>query len=179
MTTWAWWRSRLGETAAALVIVFVVIQLSAQLANRQKTLLPASAWFVVNEIYVPDFYPGEYPNVLYDRVIRENFDGFWIVEVQRDTSRSGGLWTTVCSGSGVNEYDPAEVIPDNTVSWAWFTNTECDMDPGVHRLKATYTMTRIGWPQKRIFALSNEFRILDPENGCPMCGRGPATSAAP
>jgi len=177
MKSWSWWRSRLGETAVALVIVAVVVQLSGEIAERQKELLPASSWLVVNEVYVPDFEQGDYPNIIYDREIQENFDAFWIVEVQRTSDV--GLWSTVCSGSGVNEYDPAEVIPDNTVSWVWFTNTECDMDPGVHRLKTTYTMTRPGWPQKRLFVLSNEFNVLDPDGGCPMCGRGREGDAAP
>lgn len=171
MTRWAWWKARFIELAVALVVVTTVIQLSGEIANRQKELLPASAWFVVNEVYVPDFIEGEYPELIYNRTIRENFNGFWIVEIQSTQQANGGLWTTVCSGSGVNEYDPAEVIPDNTVDWFWLTNTECDMEPGVYRLKITYTMSRPGWPQKRLFVLSNTFRVLGPDGECPMCGR--------
>lgn len=154
----------------ALAIVAVVIQLSGEIADRQKELLPASSWLVVNEVYVPDFETGSCPNILYDRAIQENFDAFWIVEVQ--STKNDSLWTTELSGSGVKEYDPAEVIPDNTVSWPWFTSTSCDVRPGLYRLKTTYTMTRPGWPQKRIFVLSNEFRVHPPETDfCPACNR--------
>lgn len=161
MKSVAWWRLRFMESAAAAVVVFVVIQLSVEVADRQKELLPASSWLVVNEVYVPDFPVGEFPQIIYDRDIRENFDAFWIVEVQKTVE--SGLWTTLCSGSGVNEYDPSEVIPDNKTTWVWFTNTECEMEPGEYRLKTTYTMTRLGWPRKRLFALSNQFHVTDPE----------------
>lgn len=157
MKRWDWWRARFAEGAVALVIATVVIQLAGEVSDRQKYLLPASAWFVVNEVYVPDFPVGEPPDILYDREIYENFDAFWIVEVQKQTPN--GLWTTVCSGNGVNEYDPSEVIPGNTVSWPWFINADCMILPGTYRLKTTYTMTRPGWPQKRLFNLSNEFRV--------------------
>lgn len=177
MKKWSWWRARFGELAVALVMVAVIVQLSGEIADRQKELLPASSWLVVNEVYVPDFEKGQYPDIIYDRIIQENFDAFWIVEVQQTSEN--GLWSTVCSGNGVNEYDPAEVIPGNTVSWLWFTNTECAMEPGTYRLKITYTMARPGWPQKRLFVLSNEFFVRDPDGRCHMCGRGPEADAAP
>jgi hypothetical protein len=162
--------------AVALVIATVVVQLASEVSDRQKDLLPASAWLVVNEVYVPDFEEGKPPMVLYDREIHENFDAFWIVEVQRKTV--GGLWSSVCSGNGVNEYDPAEVIPNNTVSWDWYINAKCEVPPGTYRLKTTYTMTRPGWPQKRVFNTSNEFKVtaqgvasaLQP--GSRQCGQG-------
>lgn len=168
MKDWTFWRARIGETAIAMLIATVVVQLSGEVAERQKDLLPATSWMIVNEVYVPDFTVGDFPNVIYDREIHENFDAFWIVEVQR--AADDGLWTTRCSGNGVNEYDPEETIPNNTVSWKWFTNADCELTPGDHRLKTTYTMTRPGWPQKRLFVLSNVFSVLNPDGSCPKCG---------
>lgn len=170
-----WWKARAVETAVALFIVSAVISLSGTIADRQKELLPASAWFTVNEIYVPDFEVGALPDMIYDRVIHENFDGFWIVEVQKKTTN--GMWATACSGNGVNEYDPEEVIPDNTVSWNWFIGRNCAVDPGSYRLKMTINLTRPSWPDKRLFSLSNQFQVLTPEQAamrgsetCPKCG---------
>jgi hypothetical protein len=158
--SFGWWRSRFIELSAALVIVSAVISLSGEVATRQRELLPADAWLTINEVYVPNFAIGANPEMIYDRVIHENFDGFWIVEAQTATPK--GLWMTECSGNGVNEYDPTEVIPDNTVTWDWYSNGTCDLDkPGKYRLKTTYTMTRPGWPQKRIFSLSNVFTVVD------------------
>lgn len=171
-----WWKARAVETAVALFIVSAVISLSGTIADRQKELMPASAWLTINEIYVPDFEQGTNPNIIYDRVIHENFDGFWIVEVQKQTTN--GLWATECSGNGVNEYDPEEVIPDNTVSWDWFINRKCRVEPGKYRLKMTINMTRPNWPDKRLFSLSNQFYVLTGEQArmrqtgpCPLCGR--------
>lgn len=170
---WAWWRSRLVETASALVIAIGVIQLSGTVAERQKALLPAESWLTVNEVFVPNFAAGTDPEIIYDRTIHENFSAFWIAEVQHPNDN--GLWTTVCTGNGVNEYDPSEVIPNNTVRLLWFTNGTCGkLRPGSYRIKTTYAMTRPGWPEKRLFVLSDTFRVVASEDElpvCPFCGR--------
>jgi hypothetical protein len=155
-----WWKRRLIELAIALTISSGVIHLGVAVSARQKELTPPNAWLAVREIYVPDFRVDEFPNLIYDREIRSNFHGYWIVEVQRQTVE--GLWSTSCSGDGVNEYDPSEVIPNNTVSWSWFIGNDCSglLEPGRHRLKVSYSMTRPGWPEKRITAFSNEFEVL-------------------
>lgn len=156
-----WWRRRAIELAVALAVSTGVIHLGSAVSNRQKELTPPNAWLGVREIYVPDFKLGDWPSLIYDREIRENFNGYWIVEVQRQTS-SEDLWTTECSGDGINEYDPSEIIPNNTVSWVWFVGTDCEslMEPGLHRLKVSYSMTRPGWPEKRLTVFSNLFEVL-------------------
>lgn len=146
------------------MIVAAVIQISTKETLRQRDLLPAESWFVVNEVYVPDFRAGENPSLIYNRTIREDFTGFWIVEVQR--KQPDGLWATACSGNGISEYDKTEVIPNNTVTWEWFIGRPCPPTPGVHRLRVTYTMKRPGWPEKRLFTTSNEFRVRGP--GAPL-----------
>ena len=70
---------------------------------------------------------------------------------------------TTCSGNGLNEYDPSEVIPNNTVSWPWFIGKDCVVEPGTYRLKVSYSMTRPNWPEKRLRAISNEFKVTAPE----------------
>lgn len=157
MKTWAWWRSRAAELAVALVMATVVIEVSRIVTDRQREAVPASAWMRVNEVYVPDFQTGGDPTLIYDRTVLEEFDGFWIVEVQRQTA--SGLWTTVCSGSGVNSYSPSEIIENNTVTWSWYVGTRCVVPEGSYRLRTTYTLARSGWPPKRVFNLSNEFNV--------------------
>lgn len=174
LKSFGWWRSRLFEVAAALLIAVTVIQLSGTVAERQKELLPAESWFVLNEVYIPDFEQGTNPSMIYDRVILENHDAFWIAEVQRPNA--SGLWSTVCTGDGVNEYDPSEIIPNNVTDFLWYMNGSCgNLPPGSYRVKTTRTMSRPGWPQKRLFDLSNTFRVL-PKGAevpvCPFCGRG-------
>ena len=155
-----WWKRRTVELAVALIIAAGIIQIAGAVSWRQKELTAPNAWFVVWEIYVPDFPADKRPDLIYDREIRENFNAYWIVELQKKTDN--GLWSTACSGNGLNEYDPSEVIPGNTVSWPWFIGDDCKVTPGVYRLKASYSMSRPNWPEKRTSAISNEFRVTPP-----------------
>lgn len=152
-----WTKTRLGEAALAVFIVFLVIQFKGQMDLRAKQAIPASAWFEVNEIFVPDHRVGENPEILYDRTIREDFRGFFVAEVQR--MEDSGLWFAACSGSGASDYDTSDVIPNRTVTWEWFLNRECAVDPGVYRLRVSWEMKRVGWPTKTTVALSNTFTV--------------------
>ena len=157
MGTWVWWQRRFFELLAALGMASFIIVISQAVAERQQELVPPSAWFMVNEVFVPDFTAGEDPVLIYDRNVLERFDGFVIVEVQSPTS--AGLWVTTCSGSTIRDFSPDEVISNNTVTWSWFIGNSCEVEPGQYRLRITYTMTRPGWPAKRIFVLSNQFNV--------------------
>lgn len=157
MKTFAWWKHRFFELLAALGLASFVIVISQAVAERQQELVPANSWLMVNEIFVPDFLSGQDVVLIYDRNILEPFEGFMIAEVQSQSST--GLWLTMCSGSTVRDFFPGEVIENNTVSWSWFIGNACEVDPGQYRLRVTYTMTRPGWPAKRIFVLSNRFNV--------------------
>tara|TARA_Y100000593_G_scaffold83521_1_gene157494 strand:- start:18960 stop:19481 length:522 start_codon:yes stop_codon:yes gene_type:complete len=170
MTRFKFWKARFTELVIAVVMATAIISLAGQINEQQRDAVSPDAWLRINEVYVPDYPAGEPPMILYDRVIRENFTGFWIVEVQRKTKT--GLWSTACSGNGVNEYDPAEVIENNRVTWEWYIGKPCIVDTGVYRLKTTYDMTRPGWPAKRLFSLSNEFIVHRQDGTCPVCGGG-------
>lgn len=158
MKTWSFWSRRLIELTAALALAFLVIQLSTAVGSRQKRLLPGTAWLVINEIYVPDHRQGENPLLIYDRLIREDFTGFWIVEVQR--VQPDGLFQHECAGFGTSQYSTDEVIADNTVSWYWLIGRPCAVPPGDYRLRISYTMKRPGWPEKEAIAFSNIFRVV-------------------
>lgn len=157
LMSWSFWFRRIVEITVALLLAFVVIQLSASVNDRQRGLLPASTWFVVNEIYVPDHGSGSNPLMIYDRVIRENFRGFWVVEVQ--SVNPNGLFQNVCSGFGTNDYDTSEIIVDDKVRWVWFVGRECAVPAGDYRLRVSYTLKKPGWPEKEVWAVSNVFTV--------------------
>lgn len=157
MKSWSWWKSRIIELTVAVLMASAVIQVGEIVSDRQRESVAASSWMRVNEVYVPDFRAGESPTIIYDRTVLEQFEAFWIVEVQKKTDT--GLWATVCSGSGVNSYDPTEIIENNTVTWDWYIGQPCRVEPGRYRLRSTYTMSRPNWPAKRVFNLSNEFVV--------------------
>lgn len=151
------WFPWLLEATVALVLAFFVIQISSSISERRRQLLPASSWFVVNEVFVPDHARGVNPDLVYDRLIRENFVAFWIVEVQKVSSE--GLFQTECSGFGTNEYNRDEVLENNLMSWVQLIGRECVVPPGSYRLRISYTMKRPGWPEKELLVISNLFNV--------------------
>lgn len=83
MSKFGWWRYRVIEAAVALALVSSVIYISENTQMRWRLNVPAENWFVVNAISVPDHTRGSNPEMTYDRLIKEEFQGFWVVEVQR------------------------------------------------------------------------------------------------
>lgn len=154
---WLWWKHRFFELLAALGMTAFVVVISQSVANRQREVVPSSAWFQVNEIFVPDHRQGQDPILVYDRNVIEPFEGFVIIEVQEQSSK--GFWVSTCSGSTIRDFSPGEIIQNNTVTWSWFVGSQCEPRAGVFRLRVTYTMTRPGWPAKRVFVLSNAFTV--------------------
>lgn len=170
LKTWSFWRQRLLELALAALISMSVIQTTDRLSQRERDILPPSAWFTVNEVYVPDFTEGENPTLLYDRIIREEFRGFYVVEVQRQLE--DGLWFAPCSGSGVRDYSPDDALPQsadapgNYVTWDWFINRAgepCRPEAGVYRLRTSYELSRPNWPIKTTLNISNTFMVSPAE----------------
>lgn len=149
---------RMAEISVALVVVWLVIQISSFVQNTRRDMVSPSAWFEVREVFVPDHVEGSNPLIVYDRIIHEEFRGFWVVEVQR--REVDGTTYMVCSGSGVNDYEPEDTIPDSRVAWDWFIGRACIVPPGGYRLRVSYDLTRIGWPVKQVVAISNNFRVL-------------------
>lgn len=148
---------RFTEVVMAVLLFYAVVQLSDRINQSDRALLPASSWFRVNEVYVPDHKSGSNPPVIYDRQINEDFRGFFVIEVQKKLDN--GLWWSACSGSGVSDYEAGESIPSNTVTWEWYVSRPCAVPPGVYRLRSSWEMKRPDWPIKSVVNLSNEFRI--------------------
>lgn len=154
----AWWRFRALEFAVALGVVAAGMFISENIQMHRRVATPASSWFVVNQIYVPEHVEGANPDMNYDRTIKEPFQGFWVVEVQRLDAT--GSFILECSGSGVNDYEVSDYIPENTVSWDWFIGEKCrDIPPGEYQLRASWKLKRSGWPEKEVVTYSNVFKV--------------------
>lgn len=157
-----WWGQRLIELAAAVALFYMSVALIEYREAVSKANVPAEDWFVVNEIYVPDHPVGSNPNMVYDRTILVGHRGFWIAEAQR-ISPDGreGLFENACTGSGVDDYDPSDVLgPDSTVDWTWFFGRPCVVPPGAYRIQLTRDMTKPGYPVKQDQNFSNTFHVL-------------------
>lgn len=152
------WRYRAMEITMALTLAVVVVYFAGNIQQRHRASVSPQRWLSVSSVYVPDHKRGGNPTITYDRTILEEFTGFWIVEVQRKTPE--GLFTLECSGSGVNDYEPVDFIPNNQVSFEWFVGTRCkDIPAGEYRLRSSWTLKRLGWPEKSMIVYSNMFKV--------------------
>lgn len=155
----SWVRYRVMEITVALLAVSSIIYFVDNMQQRSRDAVPAENWFRVNNIYVPDFRAGEQPNLTYDRTVVETFQGFWVVEFQR-LDPATGAFVPICSGSGINDYDPSKFIPNNIVKMEWFVGKACtDLPPGNYRLRGSWSLRRPGWPEKSLVTYSNVFRV--------------------
>lgn len=162
--TWSarshWFRNRLIELAAAMAVVYVV---TAALEHREdayrEAVLPEE-WMEVHEVFVPDHTVGSDPPLHFSRTIRENFTGLWIAEVQ--TRSAEGFFANVCSGSGIDDYDTTDRLPEEGVSWSWYFGRPCVVPPGEYRVLTVWEMRRPGYPMKRLRHVSNVFEVSNP-----------------
>lgn len=152
-----WAILRTGELASAVALAGAIITVSHVVAERQKLSTPAEAWLQVNEIFVPDHHEDQDFAVVYDANTRERFDFFRITEVQQKSEQ--GIWVTACSGSTIGTSEPGAVLVNNTVTWGWLVGQSCSMPAGAYRLRVTYSLSKPGWPIKRVFVLSNVFNV--------------------
>ena len=156
-TSWDKVKRIASEIVLAFLLFYMVVDLSGRFTARQQAMIPADAWFTVNEIYVPDHKQGSNPLLIYDYETLEPFQGFIVIEVQQQLSN--GLWFSACSGSGVKNYEVNETIPENTVTWEWFILRPCDVPGGTYRLRVSWQLKKLGWPTKELVVLSNIFKV--------------------
>lgn len=155
---WYWWRNRLAEAAVAVVLAIGVIYFSTLSVHQYRATVPPNSWIAVNELFVPDHEVNSDPLMIYDRTIRQNFSGMWVVEVQKE--ERDALFSPVCVGSGATNYSTDVVLPDRRVTLDWFIGKHCNMTPGRYRLRATWTIQIPDWPEKKLTATSNIFTVL-------------------
>ena len=146
----------------ALVLLYVTTSLIEYRNAVARADVPASEWFEVSEIFVPDHRVGDNPEIVYDREIRVGHRGFWVVEVQKvSPGDRAGVFQTACTGSGVNDYDLDDVLVDDTVSWSWFLGRPCRVAEGTYRIQLTRDMMIPDWPVKKTKDWSNTFKVSD------------------
>ena len=151
---------RFVEATMAVLLFYAIIQFSDRIDQRSRSQVPASSWFKVNEIYVPDHEKDSNPPVIFDRQVLENFRGFYVIEVQQKIEN--GLWWSSCSGSGVSDYEKQGPVAPHTIDWEAFISRPCHVAPGIYRLRVSWEMKRPDWPIKSVVSLSNEFLVVEP-----------------
>ncbi len=157
-----WFVRRATEAFIALTLAYLTVHLIEYREAVKRADVPATDWFILDEIYVPDHDEGSDPTMVYARRILTDHRGFWVAEAQRvNPDGRQGVFQNVCSGSGLDDYDTTEVLGvGNTVSWSWFFGRPCRLPPGTYRIQLTRDMSKTGFPVKQTRDWSNTFHIV-------------------
>jgi len=134
---------------ALFVGLFVMLSWGQYSAYLEK-LRPASDWFTINKITIPNFEEGQDPAVLYDRTIRLPFYGDGRSEV-RDIG--GKIVNVVCSGTWERAYEPNDILDPAKTTFSWMlgksvTPDPCQPPPGQY----------VAWFSVRVKPLNGEAR---------------------
>jgi hypothetical protein len=154
-----WWRARLTELAVAIVLAIGIIYFSTLAVQSYRATVPPNAWIAISEVFVPDHTVGEDPLIIYDRTVRQDFTGAWVVEVQKE--EPGALFSPICVGMGVTNYSTDVILPDRRVALSWYIGKDCKLQPGRYRLRSTWTIQMPDWPEKKSTNTSNIFTVYD------------------
>ncbi len=120
-------------------------------------LTPASMWFDVRYVRVPDAKANEPIKMLVAREIKRPFQGTWTVAV-RQLLDNGSLYT-VCHASGASHYNVRAALPDS-VDLQWWTRGECKtLQPGKYLIETAWQMQLPILPDKHIDISSNIFEV--------------------
>ena len=159
---WRWWGARLTEGFIALSLFYLSVNLIEYREAVKRDAVAPEEWYVLNEIFVPDHTVGTNPDMIYDHTILVDHRGFWVGEVQkvRPEGREG-VFQNACSGSGVDDYEVNDVLPDETVDWEWFFGRPCNVPAGQYRIQLTRDMSKPGYPVKQMRGWSNTFTVSE------------------
>ena len=120
---------------------------------------PAQDFFEVRHVSVPPFIQGDDPLIVYDRIIKKDFFGTWNVEVHGIAT--DGTEFLVCSGSGVNKYEPKETALKIGFRFSQYVgNKDCNLQPGQYVLQSNWEIRAEGYPEKQESNTSNLFKVL-------------------
>ena len=153
-------KTMISRNSGNLVALTVAIVISAGGIFWQQERLravPAEAFFEVKSVSVPNFIEGDNPLIVYDRLVKKQFMGFWNVEVHM---LAGATDYAYCTGSGSAKYETKEQLPKIGVTLEWFIGKDCHLPPGQWILQTNWEIHADGYPPKFLTFNSNSFNIL-------------------
>lgn len=119
-------------------------------------VVPATYWLDVERLEIADAYVGESPKIEYRRTIHRPFSGQWMTTVLK--LRPDGLYNTVCTGRGHDDYDPSNAPPDD-IDLEWWMGRKCNLSPGTYFIRTTWWISPAVMPRKRLSLVSGPFEI--------------------
>jgi hypothetical protein len=149
--------SHFAPALIGLFIATVVAVSSDRWAAWQNEAMPPDQFFSVKTLSIPNFIEGEDPLISYDRDIKKEFYGDWIVSIHQVKT---GEDYPICSGSGSNHYITGETLPKVGVTLDWFIGKSCDLHAGQYTIQASWGIHGDSFSVKHYTHNSNIFTVL-------------------
>jgi hypothetical protein len=152
------WKEAILGICVALILILSLDNLHRFARERAS----ADNFFEVSRIYVPDFVVGENPIMIYDYAIKEDFHGFYYVEIFN--IREDGRMILACRGNGSKLYKTNTIIRDpKETDLDWFSNNECSkyLVEGKYQIFTSWIIMRDEYPSKTTFKMSNVFEVTN------------------
>jgi len=150
------------DVAYILVIGAMLMWGTTQVKQYIRDTAPASDYFVVNQIGIPNFTVGENPKILYDRVVLQDFSATFTAEIQ-----DASTLQAVCTSTKTVNYSPDKDLPKDgpTLSWLMYREPLPDCQPpvGTYRVQICWTIERLDAIPARMCANSNTFSVREME----------------
>lgn len=140
----------------AAVFAVAIVAVGFRWVEAFKVSAPASHWFEVYDVYVPDFVEGDDPPIIYDKVVRKPFVGEWVADIRPFTE---GTPAAVCVGSGTSHYAVEEQAKENP-TLEWYIGKDCKLPPGTYTMSTVWEVRPEGYPTKYVEKNSNVFTVF-------------------
>lgn len=147
-------KDRTVELLVAALLFFVGGFVFSWVHRVDVATEPASAWFTVDAMVIPDHRVGENPVIDFERTIKKSMTGRWSVETQKF---NGSRWVTVCRGSGISNYSIDEDLP-RPITLNWYRGA-CETEPGLYRLQTVWLFSDGTGLTRSVQNESNDFNV--------------------
>lgn len=146
------------RAATVLTTLLTVAFVYIMVASYYRIRVPATDWFEVTKLQMPDHASGSNPTLIYGQTVKTDFRGEWVIEYVR---KEGDGWFAVCSNNGVLAFTPADTFAEVELTLMEFMERLCTVTPGQYRLRASIVMDRALWPPKSYTTMSNTFEVTE------------------
>jgi len=148
------------STLTAL-IVGLLIAVNIQVGLRfWRDGYPASDWINIEGLIVRDADPGGDPGIIYQRTIKQDVAGTWIVMVRKFRDETDRVGVAYCAATGGANYKAGAVLPPAATKLSWLMDgKDCSLMPGIYRADITLTLSPDGQRSKIETESSNYFFV--------------------
>lgn len=131
------------------------METKAELATVYRETAPASDFFEVSDVRIPDHAEGDDPLVLYLRDIHRDFTGDWFITLFPEDRPT----RIACDGAGRFRYRSNVELSDNQMPLSRFIGKQCGLPAGCYFGLARWEIRPDGFPMKELEKRIPEFCV--------------------